>query len=57
MFGGSITNQAYTMDKENIYLLKDNGKLVDVAKASDQLNLEALSKQVTKHYYCYPKKQ
>jgi hypothetical protein len=32
-----------------------NGKLVDVAKASDQLNLQSLSKTVTKHFICYPK--
>ncbi|MEZ4779417.1 MAG: HD domain-containing protein [Flavobacteriaceae bacterium] len=55
VFTGEISNQAYRMDKENIFLLKKNGKLKDVAKASDQLNIEALSKTVVKHYLCYPK--
>ena len=55
VFGGTISNLAYHMDKDNIYLLKKNGKVIDVAKASDQLNLEALSEAVIKHYLCYPK--
>ena len=55
VFTGEISNQAYRMDKENIYLLKKNGKVVDVAKASDQLNIKALSKTVVKHYLCYLK--
>lgn len=55
VFGGEISNLAYHMDKENINLLKKSGKVIDVAKASDQLNLKALSKAVVKHYLCYPK--
>ncbi len=55
VFTGEISNLAYHMDKDNINLIKKNGKVVDVAKASDQLNLEALSKEVVKHYLCYPK--
>ena len=56
VFGGSISNQAYSMEKENINLIRKNGKVIDVAKASDQLNIEALSQLVVKHYICYPKK-
>lgn len=55
VFTGEISNLAYHMDKDNINLIKNNGKIIDVAKASDQLNLEALSKEVKKHYLCYPK--
>lgn len=55
VFGGEISNQAYNMTKETINLLTKSGKVVDVAKASDQLNLEALSKKVVKYYLCYPK--
>ena len=43
------------MEKDTINLLKKNGKIVEVAKASDQLNLEALSQSVVKFYLCYPK--
>ncbi|NND62594.1 MAG: HD domain-containing protein [Flavobacteriaceae bacterium] len=55
VFQGTISNQAYSMDKDTINLIKNNGKVVDVAKASDQLNIEALSQKVVKHYLCYPK--
>ncbi len=55
VFTGTIFNQAYSMEKDTINLLTKNGKIVDVAKASDQLNLKALSKKVTKYYLCYPK--
>ncbi len=55
VFTGKLENQAYSMEKDTINLLKRNGKIIDVAKASDQLNLEALSKSVVKYYMCYPK--
>ncbi len=55
VFTGKMENQAYSMEKDTINLLRKNGKIVDVAKASDQLNLEALSKSVVKYYMCYPK--
>ena len=55
VFSGKIENQAYNQHLQNINILKKNGKLVDVAKASDHLNLKALSKTVTKYYMCYPK--
>ena len=55
VFIGTIENQAYNQDLQNINILRKNGKLVDVAKASDQLNLKALSKKVVKYYLCYPK--
>jgi len=55
VFEGEIFNQAYNMEKDTINLLTKTGKIIDVAKASDQLNLEALSKRVVKYYLCYPK--
>lgn len=57
VFDGSIGHQAYHMDKDPINLITKNGKVIDVAKASDQLNLKALSKKVVKYYLCYPKSQ
>ena len=56
VFTGEISNQAHHMDKDNINLIRKNGKVIDVAKASDQFNLEALSNEVIKYYLCYPKK-
>lgn len=55
VFGGRLENQAYSMEKDTINLLRRDGSIVEVAKASDQLNLEALSKSVVKYYMCFPK--
>ncbi len=55
VFDGEIQNQAYNKEKQNIYILFKNGKIKDITEASDQLNLLALSKPVTKYYICFPK--
>jgi HD superfamily phosphohydrolase len=57
VFQGEITNQAYQNKKQHINILLKSGKIKDIVKASDQLNLKALSKPVTKYYMCYPKKK
>ncbi|WP_282042567.1 HD domain-containing protein [Winogradskyella flava] len=57
VFHGEITNQAYQSKKHHINILLKSGKIKDIAKVSDQLNLKALSKSVTKYYMCYPKKK
>lgn len=54
VFSQQIQNQAYQTQKP-IYILNKKGKLKDIAKASDQLNLLALTKPVIKHIICYPK--
>jgi HD superfamily phosphohydrolase len=54
VFSNQITNQAYNSDKP-IFILNKNGKLKDIAKASDQLNLQALTNPVIKYFICYPK--
>lgn len=55
VFTGEANNLAYTTSDQPIKILYKNGKLKDVSKASDQFNLKALSKVVTKYYLCYPK--
>ncbi len=55
IFKGKIKNQAYSKDAEPIRILKKDKTIEDVVQASDQLNLKALSKEVTKYYSCYPK--
>ncbi len=57
VFSGEVYNVAYSSGKDYIKILHRNGKTSDVAKASDQLNLKALSTPVTKYYICYPKTQ
>ena len=55
IFKGKIKNQAYSKDAEPIRIWKKDKTIEDVVEASDQLNLKALSKPVTKYYICYPK--
>jgi uncharacterized protein len=51
----TVNNSAYNSSSFNIRILMSNGQLIDVAEASDQLNIQSLSKTVTKHFICYPK--
>ncbi|WP_298325486.1 HD domain-containing protein [uncultured Dokdonia sp.] len=55
VFTGTISNQAYNYEKGGINILLNSGKIVDVVKASDQLSLKSLTKEVVKNYLCYPK--
>lgn len=55
VFEGSTSNSAYNMEQSTIDILHKDGRLEDVAQASDQLNIKYLSQPVTKYYLCYPK--
>ena len=55
VFTGSTSNTAYHANDEQIKIMYKNGKTKDVAKASDQFNLKALSQPVIKYYISYPK--
>ena len=55
IFKGKIKNQAYNKDLEPIHILRKEQTIEDVINASDQMNLKALSKAVTKYYICFPK--
>ena len=50
-----LTNNAYNESKENINLMMKSGEIIDVSKASDNLNISALSKPVEKYFLSYPK--
>jgi hypothetical protein len=54
VFSKTISNQAYNKEKP-IKILNKKGDLKDIAEASDQLNLQALTKPVIKYFLCYPK--
>lgn len=54
VFSQKIKNQAYTSE-DPIFIVSKKGKIKDIAKASDQLNLQALTKPVVKYFICYPK--
>jgi len=49
-----LTNSAYSDDKQNIKLLKKSGKVLELSKASDNLNISALTKPVEKYFLSYP---
>ena len=55
VYSGVIQNQAYNANKQNINILRDNGRITDVIKVSDQLSSKMVSKISTKYYMCYPK--
>lgn len=49
-----LTNNAYNENKQNINLLMKNGEVLDISKASDNLNISALSQPVEKYFLSYP---
>jgi hypothetical protein len=55
VFNGEISNNAYSSHDDKINILLKNGKLIDIAEASDMLNVSVLSQKVKKHFICYPK--
>lgn len=57
VFTGQMSNQAYMLKTQAINILHKSGKIEDITEASDQFNLKALSKPVTKYYICYPKEK
>ncbi|MCH2230182.1 MAG: HD domain-containing protein [Crocinitomicaceae bacterium] len=55
VYADSLRNNAYNEDKENIRLLMKKGEIMDLAKASDNLNISALSTPVEKYFLSYPR--
>src|SRR3546814_88913 len=55
VFSGKLSNSAYRESSENIEILMKDGSLADIAEASDNFNIKALSRTVEKHYCCYSK--
>ncbi len=55
VFTDSIKNSAYNPETEKINILQKDGTLIDIAEASDQLNIQVLSNTVEKFFLCYPK--
>ncbi len=53
---GSISNAAYISGGQKINILTKEGKIFDIAQASDLPNIKAMSKIVKKYYLCWPKR-
>lgn len=55
VFTDKVENNAYDPMNLKINILFKDGRIVDIADASDQLNISVLSQTVTKYFLCYPK--
>lgn len=55
VYNGSVSNNAYSSEDEQIQILYHQGKLKDITEASDMLDVSVLSKTVKKYFLCYPK--
>lgn len=51
----SIKNNLYDLEIEQILIYMKNGEVKDIANASEDFNVRAVAKQVTKYFVCYPK--
>lgn len=55
IFQGKVENRAYHCQKNPLFIQTKDGALKELSEFSDQANLQALSQEVVKYYYCYPK--
>lgn len=49
-----VSNNAYQKGIENINIFYKDGTVLDITKATDNFNIDALSKEVAKYYICFP---
>jgi hypothetical protein len=54
-FTDTTTNYAYDPMITGIDILFKDGRIIELSKASDLLNLSVLAQPVLKHFLCYPK--
>jgi uncharacterized protein len=54
VYSDILSNNAYNQNKQNINMLMKNGEIIDLSKASDNLNISALASPVEKFFICYP---
>ena len=52
IFSKSVSNEIYNVNKIGISILFRDGKVKDISKSSDQLNVEVLNKTVKKWFMC-----
>jgi len=55
VFSDVAKNNAYDPVNDKINILFKDGTIQDITRASDQLNVDVLSKTVTKYFLCHPK--
>ncbi len=54
VFSDYIENNAYNPSSDSIKIKYKNGDVKDITEASDNLNIQALTKTVRKYFLCYP---
>ncbi|MES2656210.1 MAG: HD domain-containing protein [Bacteroidota bacterium] len=55
VYTDSVQNKAYSNNNFHINILFKDGHITDIAQASDQDNIETLTKTVTKYFMCFVK--
>jgi uncharacterized protein len=55
VFTDEAQNRAYNANNDHINILYKDGSVLDIAVASDQMNINVLSNPVVKYFLCYPK--
>lgn len=50
----TITTNTYNASDDQIKILMKNGETIDIAEASDMLNIKVLSRKTKKHFLWYP---
>ncbi|MGY8987468.1 MAG: HD domain-containing protein [Flavobacteriales bacterium] len=55
VFSHKVSNNTYQIGKAKINILMKDGLIQDITEASDQFNIDALSKTVNKYFLCYTK--
>jgi len=48
-----VSTDTYSPEDESIQILMKDGSILDIAEASDMLNIEVLTKKVEKYFFCY----
>ena len=52
---GTVQNNAYDPQKDNIYIKYKNGIIKEITDITEQKNIRSLTNPVVKHYIAYPK--
>jgi len=52
---GTVSNEAYLVERNSIQVWMKSGEILDVSQASDLPSIRAMSKIVKKNYLCWPK--
>jgi len=55
VYNDTTSNYAYDPLEGSVNIHFKDNSILDIAEASDQLNISVLSNPVTKHFLCYPK--